>query len=97
MTGRWPNGVVDHINGDTSDNQWSNLRDVTHSVNCQNQRRAKRSNASGLLGVSFFDGKPRASISVDGRPIHLGTFDTPEAAHQAYVEAKRKLHAGCTI
>jgi hypothetical protein len=28
---------------------------------------------------------------------HLGIFETPVAAHDAYLEAKRRLHAGCTI
>ncbi len=97
MTGEWPKGVVDHINGITSDNRWCNLRDVSLSQNSENQRRAKARSASGYLGVSLLKGRPRAAIRVNKKLIHLGTFDTPEAAHQAYVEAKRKLHAGCTI
>jgi hypothetical protein len=36
-------------------------------------------------------------IAVNGVPKYLGTFPTPELAHQAYLEAKRKLHEGCTI
>lgn len=97
MTGEWPSGVVDHINGNPSDNRWSNLRDVSPSVNAQNQVRGKRGSETGLLGVSIFQGRPRASIGLLGRQVHLGTFDTPEAAHKAYLEAKRRLHEGCTI
>lgn len=33
-----------------------------------------------------------ASISVDNRDVHLGTFQTPEEAHAAYLEAKLKYH-----
>ena len=97
MTGAWPLGVIDHINGDTSDNRWANLRDVPHAVNCENQRNARRSNASGYLGVTMFKGRPRASIRVKRKLLHLGTFDTVEQAHEAYLAAKRRLHEGCTI
>ena len=97
MTGHWPCGVIDHINGIKTDNRWANLRDVSHSVNCQNQRRAKCRTASGMLGVYLLKDRPKAAIFVDGKQIHLGTFDTKEQAYAAYVEAKRRLHEGCTI
>lgn len=101
--GRWPNGVIDHINGDRADNRIENLRDVTRQVNMQNQRRACVSNKLGLLGVSEDKSKTRitpaykASIGVGKNRIYLGSYPTPELAHAAYVEAKRKLHEGCTI
>lgn len=95
----WPTGQIDHINGNRLDNRIANLRDVTPEVNSQNQRVAR--SASGLMGAyaSKQRGKIRykSSISVCGRPKALGTFDTPEAAHNAYVAAKRRLHEGCTI
>lgn len=31
--GKWPSGVVDHINGIPDDNRISNLRDITNSEN----------------------------------------------------------------
>mgnify|MGYP003403747115 CR=1 FL=1 len=100
MTGEWPKNHVDHINGRPADNRWMNLRDVTRSVNMQNQRRAQRSNkSSGLLGVSWHAQRNcwLAYISVDGRQRSLGLYKTAELAHAAYVEAKRALHEGCTI
>lgn len=42
--------VIDHVDGDPSNNKISNLRLVTHLVNGQNQRMAKN-NTSGVTGV----------------------------------------------
>jgi hypothetical protein len=41
-TGREPEGVIDHINGETSDNRIENLRDVTHTENMRNRRSRKK-------------------------------------------------------
>ena len=95
--GEWPDDQVDHINGDRSDNRIANLRSLTNQGNQQNRRTAHRGIRSGLLGVSPKRGKWRAQIKVDGKKRHLGLFDTPEAAHAAYLEAKRKLHPTCSI
>ena len=40
MEGRWPEGVIDHINGHKQDNRWSNLRHVTRELNLVNSARA---------------------------------------------------------
>lgn len=96
--GYWPNGDIDHIDGDRLNNRIANLRDVSRAVNSQNERRARSSNKScGLLGVSASLSKWRALIRVDGKKLYIGTFDTPKAAHEAYLSAKRELHEGCTI
>lgn len=100
VNGKWPNKHIDHINGDKTDNRIANLRDVTHAVNLQNQRRAPSSNkTSGLLGVSWKKANLRwcAQIQVNDKKMHLGLFDTAEAAHAAYVVAKRQLHEGCML
>jgi hypothetical protein len=100
MTGKWPENEVDHINGKKVDNRWVNLRDVDHRTNSQNSRRARSNNKStGLLGA-YFDkscGRFSSTIYVDGKWRWLGYFETAEAAHSAYVKAKRELHEGCTI
>jgi hypothetical protein len=97
--GAWPNGVIDHINGDALDNRITNLRDVSQRANVQNQRAASRHTKSGLLGVHWDKGRRLwlANIRVDGRTRFLGRYGTPEEAHAAYLAAKRKLHEGCTI
>lgn len=50
--GRWPRGMVDHVDGDPSNNRLSNLREATHSQNNAN-RKPKPGSASRYLGVSF--------------------------------------------
>ncbi len=95
--GVWPTKHIDHINGDTSDNRLCNLRDASRAENAQNQRTPMVTNTSGLLGVSKDGNRWRARIYVAGHETVIGHFDTPQAAHSAYVEAKRRDHAGCTI
>lgn len=99
--GVWPDDDLDHINGIRTDNRIANLRDVSRTTNQQNLRAARGDNThSGMLGVYRTDkvGKPwRASIKIDGKDKHLGNFSTKEDSYSAYIDAKRKLHAGCTI
>lgn len=99
MTGAWPTQQVDHMNGNRSDNKWKNLREVSASMNRQNQRNAKRNSKSGLLGVSWSEAskKFQASIYVNGRLMHLGMFGSDVEAHEAYLSKKRELHAGNTL
>lgn len=95
MTGSWPDGDIDHINGDRADNRWSNLRCVSRSVNLQNRRHSH--GKVGLLGAYHCGRKFMSRIRLFGKDIYLGVFDTAEAAHAAYLKAKRELHEGCTI
>lgn len=97
MTGAWPS-EIDHINGDRADNRWSNLRSVTRLINNQNLRRARWDSGTGIMGVGRRrSGKFQAQIRLNGRRLHLGYFSTADAAHAAYLKAKRELHPGCTI
>ncbi|WP_454731480.1 MULTISPECIES: HNH endonuclease [Cupriavidus] len=97
--GEWPAMEIDHINGDKQDNRLANLRLVTRAMNQQNHRRARKDNHScGLLGASNTkSGRWQSKIQLNGKTIYLGTFDTAELAHQAYVDAKRRIHAGGTL
>lgn len=96
--GRPANGLIDHINGNPLDNRISNLREASPSLNTQNLKRARRDNRLGLLGVRATGPKKfEARIMVNQRAFHLGTFETAELAHQAYLAAKRELHPGGTI
>ena len=98
MTGAFPEKFIDHINGVRNDNAFANLRQVDNAGNMQNTRQAHRNNLTcGLLGVSKTRTGWRAMISVGGKNIYIGRYDTPENAHQAYLERKRVLHPTCTI
>lgn len=102
MLGEMPKGVVDHLNGDRDDNRWSNLRDVTHHVNQQNLRAAQSNNKTKLLGVTTLKNRRGtkhfcAQVFAHGKRRHCSYHETPEEAHAAYLEAKRKLHEGNTL
>lgn len=100
VTGDWPDNKIDHRDGDGTNNVFKNLRDATHRVNMQNQRRARSDNKlTGVLGVALHrkSGRFIAGISINGRRKFLGYHDTVEQASTAYLTAKRKLHEGCTI
>jgi hypothetical protein len=72
------------------------LREADNALNMQNQRRPNRANKSGYLGVCFNKsaGKWQAAIGVNKKVRYLGLYQTPEAAHRAYLTAKRELHPG---
>ena len=98
MTGCWPDGQIDHINGCRADNRFENLRDVSKHRNIENQRKAQKSNRStGVLGTFKNGAKFSARISHNGSKVYLGIFATIEEASAAYITAKRLLHLGCTI
>lgn len=97
MNGVWPAGVVDHRDGNTKNDRFANLRDVTRTINMQNQRQAQKHSETGLLGVSAHYGKYQARIRIGGKQVRLGTFETAAAAHAAYLSAKRDGHEGCTL
>ena len=95
--GAWPVGEVDHIDGDGLNNRIENLREVSSSGNKQNLRAAKSHSATGLLGAFRWRNKFKAQIVVNGKCKHIGTFETPEEAHAAYVQAKRLYHPMGTL
>lgn len=92
ITGAPDGMVVDHINHNTLDNRRANLRVVTIAENTQNRRGARRSNSSGLRGVSWHarTNKWRARAVANGRDTHLGYFSNIEDAVAAVVAFRRE-------
>jgi HNH endonuclease/AP2 domain len=92
VTGRWGKPMIDHRDGDGTNNRLNNLRPATRSQNNANRRRP-RDNTSGYKGVSLHrrPGKWLATIGRNGKRIYLGTFATPQEAHEAYRKEARKL------
>jgi hypothetical protein len=93
ILGASPGVQVDHRDGDGLNNQRHNLRLSTHSQN-QRNRGANRNNKSGFKGVSWSQSNQhwQASITADKKQMHLGFFETAQAAHEAYCMACKKFH-----
>ena len=93
MTGHECDTQIDHINGDGTDNRWSNLRSVSSQENSKNQRRRFTNVHSDVMGVRL--NKPTnswvASIRCDGKNVHLGLFKDFNKAVQSRKLAEKLL------
>ena len=76
-------GDIDHIDGDRSNNRLSNLREVSRSVNLQNNK----ARGTWLVGLRW-----EAKIRTNNKQVYLGRFDTEEEARAAYLAAKNIYH-----
>jgi len=92
MTGRWPNDVIDHINGNRSDNRFCNLRELSRSENAR-IRHPNPNKGSGVPGVgeNADTGEFVATLRVGRRTHHLGTYATLEQAVTAWRKAEQKF------
>jgi len=83
----FPNGQIDHIDGNPLNNQKKNLRICS---NAQNQFHRKPKKKSGFKGVCASGKKWEARITFKQKGIHLGTFGTKEEAAREYNKAAKK-------
>jgi hypothetical protein len=82
----------DHINHNGLDNRKANLRAATHTQNLWNRRKFKPYAHSKYKGVDWarHTKRWRGRISVNGKRIHLGHFDSEIEAAKAYDEGAKK-------
>jgi hypothetical protein len=76
-TGNWPKGIIDHINGNKSDNRICNLRDTNQSVNVSNK-----------TARGYFWDKSRGKWRSQFQGKQVGYFDCEDMAKLAYEKAK---------
>jgi hypothetical protein len=76
--------IIDHINGNKSDNRIVNLRSVNHSTNLLNVKSSKGFYYHKLAK------KWAAQIQIDNNFKYLGLYNTPEEASKAYTTEKQK-------
>jgi hypothetical protein len=92
--GVWPENDIDHRNGIRTDNRIENLREATKEQNQQNKG-IQSNNKSGYIGVCWDKNRQKwkAQIRINYKNNHLGLFQTPEQAREAYLAAKAELHS----
>lgn len=86
--GHFPNQVIDHINGNKSDNRIENLRDCSRRDNSNNLEMHRLGH---LPGTSFSkQHKKWASyINFKNKKIHLKLCKTQKEAHELYLKSKQ--------
>jgi len=77
--------MIDHIDGNTQNNNLFNLRIVNNTQNQWN---------NNCYGVSFRkdNNKYRSRIRVNNKLIDLGSYEKEEDARKAYLDAKLIYH-----
>ncbi|WP_144028225.1 HNH endonuclease [Paenibacillus ferrarius] len=92
------NIVVDHIDGNESNNQKSNLRICTHPENMKNRKKnktyANRKPTSKYKGVYWYKANQcwLARLNVDNKNVTVGCFSNEIAAASAYNLYAKKYH-----
>ncbi len=86
---KWPEGQIDHINGNRADNRLENLRDVPLGTNRKNMKKPKN-NTSGYMGIGWDKGRNKwnVKIGVNGKTVNIGRFKELDEAIAAREQAE---------
>lgn len=92
MTGEWPEVVIDHRDGDKSNNAFKNLRPATRVQNAANSRKAMH-NKSGEKVVFFCNTSKRwhARIKSNGVVAFRKSYKTIDEAVSGIREARERI------
>jgi hypothetical protein len=83
--GKWPEGDIDHIDRNKSNNAISNLRDVPRAINIFNAPN-RQDNTSGCTGVTWCKNKQKWKVRL--RTKSLGYYTDFDAAVAARKQAE---------
>lgn len=83
--------LLDHIDGDPTNNRVENLRSCNYA---ENNRNSRHTSTSGVKGVTWDSSrnKWRCQIHVDSKNYNLGRYDTLEEATKVINTARAELH-----
>ena len=80
--GKWPEGDIDHIDRNKSNNAISNLRDVPRAINIFNAP-SRQDNTSGCTGVTWCKAKQKWKVRLRTKSLGYYTdFDAAVAARK---------------
>lgn len=85
--------IIDHIDGNRSNNKIENLREATKAENCANQK-IRSTNTSGMKGLVWHKANKKwiAQLCLNYKQYYFGSFVDRELAELVVIEATELFH-----